>query len=336
MTSLDHTPLDSRQLRYFLAVAEELHFGRAAQRLDMTQPSLSRAIRRLELDLGVILLNRDSSGVSLTSAGAFLADRGRPALDALHDAAEAARDASGVRRLRLGIAADADVSGVGDLCRRFESESDVGIDTRLVDSCVEAAQLVRDGRVDAALMPGGLFDPSGLEIETILSEPRVVALPASHSLAGQSEITYDALLNETFLPVAIAPEWAARALRFLAGEDDESLRLRGQRSGAPVRRGSGFTSMAQLLTMIELGQIIAFMASWMARRYMRNGIVYVPAADVSPGQLCIVWQAESRSVAVGRLVYAATEPQYTDAFSSGVGDPDLALPVTSLASDTRR
>jgi LysR family transcriptional regulator, benzoate and cis,cis-muconate-responsive activator of ben and cat genes len=143
--------LETRELRYFIAVAEELHFGRAAERLGMAQPPLSRAVRQLERRLGVTLFERTSRAVRLTPAGEVLLSEGRHALDAMAAATRRAQRA-GQDDPRLILATK---SSGGDLLARilaaFEAEPE-SVPVDIVFSADARAAMVRDGRADVALL----------------------------------------------------------------------------------------------------------------------------------------------------------------------------------------
>ncbi|MBY0243806.1 MAG: LysR family transcriptional regulator [Burkholderiaceae bacterium] len=189
--------IDLRQLRYFLAVSEELHFGRAALRLHISQPPLSRQIRQLEDQLGVELFLRNKSGVALTEAGAaFLPEVRRTLLQAEKAVAvaKAARGANGGQFV-VGYTTVFDRSAIPDVLDRLRRRYS---NWRIVTKGKHSISLVRDiknGTMDAAFI--GLYtDTQGLTVETILEEPLVVALPANHRLAQKRRLGFDDLRGE--------------------------------------------------------------------------------------------------------------------------------------------
>lgn len=169
--------LEVRELRYFRAVAEELNFSRAAERLGMAQPPLSRAIRQLERRLGVPLFERTTHHVTLTPAGLTLLEESARVLDAINAAARRTRRAAQPAP-RLIVTAKPGVAT--DLLRRildtYAAQSDAPATEIALSGFGEQATMVRDGRADLAIV-GSPFDHEGLEIEPLLSEPRVAALP---------------------------------------------------------------------------------------------------------------------------------------------------------------
>ena len=189
--------IDLRQLRYFLAVSEELHFGRAALRLHISQPPLSRQIRQLEDQLGVELFLRSKSGVVLTEAGAAFLPEVRRTLLQAEKAIAVARAARGalVGEFVVGYTTVFDRSAIPDVFERLRQRFP---NWRIVTRGKHSISLVRDiknGVLDAAFI-GLHTDTQGLAVETILEEPLVVALPANHRLARKRRLGFEDLRGE--------------------------------------------------------------------------------------------------------------------------------------------
>jgi DNA-binding transcriptional LysR family regulator len=178
--------LDLRKLRYFVAVAERLHFGRAADDLHIAQPALSRQIRALEHDLGAPLFVRDSHGVTLTDAGQQLLDDAGPLLAAAQGVRRRVSVAArGTRRLTVGFRAGVAVTPA---VRAFETRHpDVIVDVQRIEGDEQAAMLL-DGRIDVGYVRLPI-DEAGLRVTPLYTEPRVAVLPAGHRLAGKEEVT---------------------------------------------------------------------------------------------------------------------------------------------------
>jgi DNA-binding transcriptional LysR family regulator len=192
--------LELRHLRYFVAVAEELHFGRAARRLHMAQPPLSQQIRRLEAIVGVPLLARTSRSVALTPAGAALLERARRLLAAadegLDEAARIGRGEAGT--LDVGFVSSAITLGVPERLQAFR-ERHPDVRTRLHEGQTSqiAARLDR-GEVDLGIVRDGEAR-EGVEVTVLATEGFVAVLPAGHRLAGRARITPGALRDEDFV-----------------------------------------------------------------------------------------------------------------------------------------
>lgn len=189
--------IDLRQLRYFLAVSEELNFGRAALRLHISQPPLSRQIHQLEDQLGVELFLRSKTGVTLTEAGAAFLPEVRRTLVQAEKAvavAKAARGAEGGQFV-VGYTTVFDRSAIPDVFDRLRHRFP---HWQLVAKGKHSISLVRDiknGTMDAAFI-GLHTDTQGLAVETILEESLVVALPAMHRLAKKRRLGFDDLRGE--------------------------------------------------------------------------------------------------------------------------------------------
>jgi DNA-binding transcriptional LysR family regulator len=191
------TPIDLRQLRYFLAVSEELNFGRAAKRLHISQPPLSRQIHQLEDQLGVELFRRSRAGVTLTEAGAAFLPEVRQTLVQAEKAvavARAVRCADGGQFI-VGYTTVFDHSAIPNVFDRLRHSFP---NWRFVAKGKYSISLVRDiknGTMDAAFI-GLHTETQGLTVETILEEPLVVALPANHRFARKRSLSFDDLRNE--------------------------------------------------------------------------------------------------------------------------------------------
>lgn len=189
---------DLRLLRYFVAVAEELHFTRAAGRLHMAQQPLSAAIRRLESELGVDLFRRTTRHVELTDAGRALLEPARTALRAADDALAAARAAGrGVAGdLRFGLSSGARYGLEPLFVTLAEQHPALHLDFRH-DSAGPLIDAVRDGQLDIAVTFGAVI-PDGLGHQRLKDEPVVVAVAATHALADRQTIALADLADETF------------------------------------------------------------------------------------------------------------------------------------------
>ena len=243
--------MELRHLRYFIAVAEELHFRRAAERLHMSQPPLSQQIRQLEEEVGAVLLLRNQRKVELTAAGAAFLVRAREILDAVEDAARQARrvQRGEVGRLAVGFVGSAMYSFVPELLRAFrEDKPDVGLRLHELGTTEQLRQL-EDGRLDVGFVRLRGSRP-GLAFESVLDEEVVVALPDVHPLSQRPLLRLADLEGESLvlLTPAGSPGPAGGA-----GGDDRAARRRGaDRAGGgrdadrdrPRGRGRGHLARA--------------------------------------------------------------------------------------------
>ncbi|MBJ7453606.1 MAG: LysR family transcriptional regulator, partial [Blastococcus sp.] len=275
------------ELRYFVAVAEELHFGRAAQRLGIAQPPLSRAVSRLERRLGTELLHRTSRSVTLTEPGAVLLHEGRAALDALeaaeHRTRRAARSAGGAPGLVLVTKAGASSELLAKLLDAYAAEPGaVRVEVELCGPG-QQARLLRSGRADVALLHRPYDDTTGLDTEVLATEGQVAVLPAGHPLASRTELRLAELDDVPGLP---QPRWP---------EADGSY---AEGPGPEVR------DHTQLLQLVSLGRTLMVVPD-SVRSQLLEGVVAVPVVDAQEVTTVIAWPPHSRSLAVAGIVQTA-------------------------------
>ena len=306
--------IELRELRYFVAVAQELNFSRAAQRLGMAQSPLSRAISRLEARLGLRLLERTTRQVTLTAAGVTLLQEAPQVLTAAEAAVTRARRVAHAEpRLVVALKPGGDGGLLRDISVAYQRPGLPPVEAVIVSWGAPSA-LVRSGSADAALLRSP-FDPEGLEIEELRAEPRVAALPAGHRLASRSRLRLADLSGEPL------PRWSAADAAMTAywnGHDLQSLAAAWPDSTpSPYTVGPLVSDLAQLLETVALGQAVAFLPASTATRYPRTDLVYRPVTDLSPSVVAVAWQHGSRSPAIAAFIRAAVEvaERDTEAFT---------------------
>ncbi|MET0700829.1 MAG: LysR family transcriptional regulator [Mycobacterium sp.] len=284
MTAAD---LDMRKLRYFVAVAEELHFGRAASRLHIAQPVLSRQIRALERELGVDLLSRDSRGTRLTPAGEqllgdarFLLAESKALQDRLFRAAEPVLTVTvGVMPGLLATAAVQSFEA-GDPARRV----------RLIQvSWADQVSAVLQGRADIVYAREP-FDTAGLGTQPLLEEPRDVALHISDPLACAPSVQLRELADRRLLQDAAAvPEWYAIA--------------------TPAQRRASATAAADTvedkLGLVAAKQGFVILPHSTSSFYRRPDVAVVPITDFPPSRVTLIWDATVADTARDDFLAAA-------------------------------
>ncbi len=198
--------VELRHLRYFVAVAEELHFGRAAERVFIAQPTLSQQIKAFEGEIGAQLFERSRRSVSLTPVGAVLLPHARRVLDAAARAQAAVHAAAQGRAgsLRIGYEAPIMRDGLADSLRAFQTDvPDATLDFWEAGSR-EQTEAVREGRADAGLvlLP---VDERGVEVRALATAPVVVVVPEGHRLAGRETVALAELADEPQIAWAREP-----------------------------------------------------------------------------------------------------------------------------------
>ncbi|KVR14591.1 LysR family transcriptional regulator [Burkholderia ubonensis] len=282
----DPTP-DLRQWRYFVTVAEERHFGRAAARLSMTQPPLSQAIRALEDLLGVALFVRTKRSVALTAVGAALLPDVRKLLeaaDALPPRAQSlARGETG--SLALAFVSTADYGLLPSLLRAFGARyPQVRLQLEEATSDVQIEELAA-GRIDAGLIipPVPPRHAAELSYLPVVREPLVLAMPAAAAPADAPEDAPVRLADVAALPLVIFPR------RLAPGFYDIITGCYGA-AGATPRIGQEAIQMQTIVSLVSAGMGVALVPQSL-RNLRRTGVVYRPLADGAPVvETGLVWR----------------------------------------------
>jgi DNA-binding transcriptional LysR family regulator len=288
--------LQLAQLRYFLAVAEELHFTRAAERLHMAQPALSARIRELERAAGVPLFRRTTRRVELAPAGKALLPHARAAVVAADRAASAlerARD--GVAgRLRLGLIVGTQTQLTSRVLAAFgERYPDVRLEFAEHDFSDPSAGL-RSQTVDIALVCAPI-DPTGLVFEPLERVPRVAVVSEHHPLAGREEVALADLFADPWAP----PD-----------TDDAVCRdfwLAAAERSAPAKLGPATRSLDKLLQLLVTGQVVTLAGKWTVPLFSGAGLAVVAVTDALPVTIALAWRADDLPAPATRLIEIARE-----------------------------
>lgn len=282
--------IELRQLRYFVAVAEENHFGRAAVRLHMTQPPLSQTIQSLEAALGTPLFLRTKRSVALTPAGTALLPEARRILQqasALPDLARrAASGESGL--LSLSFVSTADYSVLPPLLREFrERYPQAQIDLREATTDVQLEDLMQR-RIDAGLLIPPLHDKARAELDylTVLSEPLILAAPQGmKALHGKSAVSLKAVAE---MPLIIFPRRIAPAFH-------DAILGCFRDAGLTPRIGQEAIQMQTIVSLVSAGMGIALVPQSVSN-LKRPGVEYKPlSAKTVPVETGLAWRRDNPS-----------------------------------------
>jgi DNA-binding transcriptional LysR family regulator len=272
-------PAETRELRYFIAVAEELHFGRAAGKLGIAQPPLSRAIRQLERRMGVTLIERASRAARLTPAGEVLAREGRAALEAVAAAVRRAQRAGHADPgLVLVMKPGGDAGLLPGILAEYETRPGA-LPVEIIFSVGERAAMLRDGRADVGLLHSPQNDLTALDAEALITERQVVVLAEDHRLARLPSVRLADLAGEA------VPRWPG---------------MPGGKGDGPVVRDAG-----QLMRLIALGRVVAVVPESVRSR-LHAGLTCRPVDDAPAATMVIAWPGGSTSRHVAEFVRAAT------------------------------
>jgi DNA-binding transcriptional LysR family regulator len=276
--------LDLRLLRCFTAVAAHRHFGRAAEELHLTQPSLSRQIRRLEQQVGARLLDRTPQGTRLTDAGEVLLGRAKTLLRSAEQAVSATRAAAEPSRITIGYSMGIIVTPAVREMRRHHPDADVRVQHLDWDDTRTA---LLDHRVDAFVsrLP---FPTDRLHVTVLYDEPRVVVVPLDHRLAGKESVTLDDIADEPLPRIRDSdPAWSA------------FWRIEPRPDGRLAPDGPIIDALEDKFEVIAAGEAIAITAG-PAGHAIRPDITTIPLEGVEPSHVVLATRADDRS----RLVAA--------------------------------
>lgn len=263
--------MELRQLRQFVVVAETLNFHRAAERLHMAQPPLSTSIRKLEDELGVVLFNRDSRGLSVTAAGGILLEHALRALRAVDElrrsATECATGAQG--RLVLGFAGTSSYAVLPDLIPRFQ-ELYPRVELVLHESTTrELVGELAQHTVDVALLRTPLFDECGAELLTIESDRFVLAVHPTNPLAQHDSVTLAELADQSFIVYSREKVPAMHAVVMLAF----------RHAGIAPKVVQEIVQVPTAMGLVESGLGVALVPSATAR-YVLTSVKLLPITDL--------------------------------------------------------
>lgn len=291
--------MDLRRLRYFLVVAEEQSFSRAARRLHIAQPPLSAQIKQLEGELEVRLFDRTSRGVLPTEAGQLLLEESRRILSQVEHTAQAVRSTGRgeVGRITLGFVPSASNEALPEILKSFRSEYP-GVELFLRE--MRPDQVVRSlhaGQTDVGFLYLPLED-AALNVACISREPLVLALPGTHPLASQESVELSEVSREPF----IMP--AHYQMPGLYGQVTEAC------------RAAGFTPQAvqkdvwlmQTIVGLVAGDLGVALVPASLRNFRRAGVVYRPVSGLSPSvELGMVWRRDGQGPVLQSFVNLAME-----------------------------
>ncbi|MFE0765037.1 LysR family transcriptional regulator [Streptomyces smyrnaeus] len=278
--------VELRTLRYFVAVAEELHFGRAATRLHMSQPPLSRAIKQLEAEVGARLFTRSAAGVALTPVGAVLLDEARALLDHADRVRIRVSTAAGAAALTVGILGDGTDPGVSRLAAAYRRRHP-GIDIRVRETdLTDPTCGLRTGLVDVALTRAP-FDETALTVRALRTDPVGVVLRADDPLARRDHLRLDELSGRRWFqfPPGADPLWQSY---WNGGRPREGPVVRAVQECLQAVLWNGTVGLAPL------------------GHDLPTELVAVPLIDMAPSRAVAVWNKGDTNPLIRSFIEIAT------------------------------
>jgi DNA-binding transcriptional LysR family regulator len=282
--------MDLRLLRYFVAVAEERHFRRAADLLHMTQPPLSRAIRHLETDLGTVLLHRSSTGVTLTASGTELYDQARTLLEHAEQVRARVTAAGGTATITVGTLGDSVEEAGTRLAAAFRHRHP-GVDVLIREAdFTDPTTGLRAGLADVALTRAP-FDDTGISTRVLRSDPVGVVLRTSDPLASRATLSLGDLDDRQWcqLPDGTDPRWRAY--------------WNGATPAGRLRDGPVVRTVHECLQAVLWNGTIGLTPLTHA---VPEGLTCVPLTDMPPSQLVIAWKTANGSPLIRSFTHIAT------------------------------
>ncbi|WP_270449998.1 LysR family transcriptional regulator [Kocuria marina] len=283
--------MELRQLNYFIAVAEERHFGRAAKRLHMAQPPLSQQIRQLEEQLGVKLLDRTTRRVDLTPAGQELLDRGRQIINEVEtlkaDVYQVGNGATGV--LRVGFSGSATYSAMPRLVRHAKEQLpgvSLTLQGEMLTPAMEAG--LRDHTLDAAILRPPVASQD-IEYRIVGREKLVVAMPSDSPLASGRPVAANELQEQNF--VSYPPESVVY----------RTVSEMCRRAGFQLRIAQVTHETSTMLSFVAAGGGIAVVPE-SVRALQLEGVLYTDLEDSPVTEMAVAWRRDDRSALLANFL----------------------------------
>ncbi|MFC7327215.1 LysR substrate-binding domain-containing protein [Marinactinospora rubrisoli] len=273
--------VDAAEIECFLAVARELHFARAAERLGLSPSRASQLVAALERRLGVRLFERTTRLVRLTAEGRLLADSVGPAFDTILAALERTRRRGALRPGTLVVGQQG--LAAGDLTTAILTE----FTSMMPDWRVRVVELnfanqfdvLRDGDVDVALARLPVHEDDIVVGPIVLREPRALAVPVDHRLAGRTEVSIEEIADDFVFDLPRnAPEY---------WRDFHVPRVTP--AGSPLQRREAVSNPLELLTLIGAGRGVSPVVASMSDYYPRPDVRYIPITDMAPSEVAVTW-----------------------------------------------
>jgi DNA-binding transcriptional LysR family regulator len=285
--------MELRHLHYFIAVAEELHFSRAAERLCISQPPLSQQIRDLEDELGVKLFERTKRHVHLTEAGKVFLDRSYLLLAQLEQAIAATQQIGRgeVGQLAIGFVDSAMYTSLPEVLKGFR-EQFPAVELRLQEmTTAQQIQALYDKQIDVGIVRSAVSEP-GLRVECLLPESLVLALPEHHPFSAQTQVSLSTLADEFFIlfPAKLGPLFY------------EQIMHSCEQAGFRPKVAQEAVQMQTIIGLVAAGLGIAIVPASM-QNFHRSGVIYRPLQEqISNTGLYLAWRQHDSSPVVGAFL----------------------------------
>lgn len=292
--------MERRELESFLILADELHFGRTAERLGISTAQVSKAIAKLEREVGTALFTRTSRKVELTPIGQRLRDEAQPGWEAVQRAiAQAVRAGRGVtgtlRAGFIGAAAGLFLMAVVQEFKQTNPACEVQI--KEIQFGDHPGARLRQDEIDVLFATLPIREPDLAVGPVLLREDRMLAVSARHPFAGRESIGFDDIARTVVLrsPAGIPDYW------------DASLAPERTKDGRPIERGPEFATIQEMLTLVGAGQGTYTVPAQASQFYQRPDVSYVPIRDAPPWEWALIWRSASDTATIKAFRETAAE-----------------------------
>lgn len=288
--------MELRHLHYFIAVAEELHFSRAAERLCISQPPLSQQIRDLEEELGVKLFERTKRHVQLTEAGKVFLERSYLLFAHLEQAIAATQQIGRgeVGQVAIGFVDSAMYTSLPEMLRAFRAQFPA-VELRLQElTTAQQIQALYDKQIDVGIVRSAISEP-GLSVECLLHESLVLALPENHPLSAQTQVSLSSLADQFFIlfPAKLGPLFYEQIIHSC------------EQAGFRPKVAQEAVQMQTIVGLVAAGLGIAIVPASL-QNFHRSGVIYRPLQEEIPNTgLYLTWRQHDSSPVINTFLNLA-------------------------------
>ncbi|MDI6105943.1 LysR family transcriptional regulator [Actinoplanes sp. NEAU-A12] len=285
--------MELREIEIFLTLAEELHFGRTADRLHLSVARVSQAIKKQERAVGAALFERTSRSVRLTPVGDQLRDDLAPHYRGLKKSMDRAALAARAKTelLRIGMIGGGNARDLKPLLEAF-ADQNPGAELQIRSGTFgDPFGPLRNGDVDVAVLWLPVKEPDLTVGPVVFTEPIVLMVPSEHPLAGRAQVSYEDLADQVVVDTPMPKYWG------------EALIPTHTPSGRPIRTGPKASEILEVVAAVASGQMVTPVHAQTARYFARPDIVYVPIEDAPLARWALIWRNDAEPRAVRALAH---------------------------------
>ncbi|MFI6520416.1 LysR substrate-binding domain-containing protein [Spirillospora sp. NPDC050679] len=289
--------MDLREIEIFLTLAEELHFGRTADRLHLSVARVSKAIKKQERAVGAVLFERTSRTVRLTPIGERLRSDLEPHYLGLQEGMKRARLAARQKTevLRIGMIGGGIAQDLRPFLETF-ADRDPGTELQIRSMAFgDPFGPLRNGQVDIAVLWLPVREPDLTVGPVLFTEPIVLCVPADHPLAGRESVSQEDLADQVVIDTPMPRYWR------------EAVLPSHTPGGRPIAVGPKVADILEAIAVVASGEAVTPVHAQTERYFNRPDISYVPIHDASLAHWALIWRSDTENAAVGRFAQVVTD-----------------------------